>query len=160
MVKQFILVLISFAFVACTKSSDSGLGVSVQPNNKLDTLVHMSANVNGHLFTTDSVFGYNVQQVNNDSPGIVNLLITGTEHNADSVAAISITINNYIGPSVYNVAPPAVSASYYLNNIRHYATTGQITILSDTAFALIATFNFSSAGVMVNSGRFNVLRPF
>ncbi len=145
---------------ACTKNSGPANGNSVQPNNKLDTLVFMSANINGHRFKTDSAYGYNVKQLNNDSVQTLNLLITASTAKSDSVSSISITVNNFTGPNTYPINPPGVSATWYLNNARHYATSGQVVILSDTSYALIGNFNFVADSIVVANGAFNVLMPY
>ena len=152
--------ILTVAMGSCTKNAGPANGNSVQPNNKLDTLVFMSANINGHLFKTDSAFGYNVKQLNNDSVQALNLLINASITKADSVSSISITVNNFTGPNTYVINPPNVSATWYLNNARHFATSGQIVILSDTAYALIGNFNFVADSIVVANGAFNVLMPY
>jgi len=91
---------------------------------------------------------------------VMNLLITGKEVKVDSVSSISLTISNFTGPNTYNINPPYTTATYYLNNARHFATFGQIVIVSDTSYALIGNFYFIADSTFVSSGNFNVLMPY
>ena len=156
-----ICVLSAFLFCfSCSKTNGPANANSVQPNNKLDTLVAMNASINNHKFATDSAFGYNIKPLVTDSSFVMNLLITGSQTKADSISSISLSISNFTGPNTYNINPPYVTASWYLNNQRHYAGFGQIVILSDSNYALIGTFSFIADSVLVNNGSFNVLMPY
>ena len=147
-------------FFSCSKTSGPANGNSVQPNNKLDTLVAMSANIGGSYFHTDSAFGYNVKPLISSTTLNMNLLINATEKNKDSTSTISLSISNFTGPNTYNINPPSVSATYYLNNQRHYALGGQIVIISDTGYSLIGTFTFIADSLLISNGKFNVLMPY
>ena len=159
--KRFFLIvpiMLFAAFSACKKAKGPADGKSVQPNNNLDSLVSMSASINGHPWQTDSVFGSYVQQSANDS-GVVNLLIYATLKKNDSVSTIKFTITNFVGPNIYTINPPVNTATYYFGNTRYYATSGQIVVTSDTAYSIIGTFNFIADSVTVAGGAFNVAMP-
>ncbi len=157
----FIILLITiFICNSCTKNSGPANGNSIQPNNKLDTLVFMSATVNTGNFQTDSAFGYLRNTLVKDSTNTKNILINATQNKTSSLSTISLTISNYTGPNTYTINPPNVSASYYLGSNRHYATAGQIVITSDTSNALIGNFNFIADSIAITNGKFNVLMIF
>ena len=145
---------------ACKKDSGPANGKSAQPNYKLDTLVSMSASINGRAFLTDSVFGYDVHPTITDSVMNFNLLVNATEKVHDSISVIQLYVTSFTGPGVYPINPPAVTAAWYLNGQRHFASTGTITVISDTAYALIAQFNFIADSITVANGYFNVLMPY
>jgi hypothetical protein len=159
MKKLTILVGLSVLFWACSKNSGPANGNSVQPNNKLDTLVTMTASINGNAYHTDSVFGYDVQPTFTDSIMDFDLLVIGTEKAKDSQSVIRFYITGFTGPGNYAINAPAVTAAWYLNGQRHFADSGMITIVSDTAYALVARFGFRADSIRVTNGYFNVLIP-
>ena len=146
--------------VSCTKNSGPADLPSVQPNNKLDTLVAMSAKIGGLSFSTTDVYGYNIKSSSGTASNVYNVLIKGSQQRHDSLYDIDIQINGYYGPDTYRVNPPFVTASWYYNNQRHYGTWGSIVVLSDTAYALTGTFLFLADSTLVSNGGFNVLKPF
>ena len=154
-----IIPLILFiSFAACKKSKGPANGNSVQPNNNLDSLVSMSATINGHLWQTDSAFGSYVQHSNNDS-GITNLMITATRKKNDSISTIVFNITNFSGINTYTINPPIITATYYLGNMRHYATSGIIVVTNDSGSSLLGTFHFIADTISVTNGTFNVSLP-
>ena len=152
-----LFVLFCLVQFACKKSENPAMGVSVQPNNKLDTLVAMNAKVNGVNWQTDSVNGYNVLYTNDS--GRLNLFITATQKQGDTSTTISFTLTNYLGPATYTVSPPLNSAAYYVGNTRHMATSGQVVVVTDTNYAITGTFNFIADSITVTQGVFNVEKP-
>jgi hypothetical protein len=156
------IALIAFAllfivFAACKKTSGPADGNSVQPNNNLDSLVSMSATINGTLWQTDSAFGYKVRSSANDST-VVNLIITAVRKDNGNPSTITFNIVHYNGLAKYTIAPPAVTATYYIGTERHFATYGDINVVSNSNYSLIGNFYFVADGFSVN-GDFNVALP-
>lgn len=151
-----ILILLFFAFAACKKSKGPANGKSVQPNDHLDTLVSMSADINGVNWQTDSVFGYFVKSSGNDS-GKNSLFITATS--LDNGSTIAFNIADYTGPKTYTVSPPVNTITYYVGSTRHLATHGQIIVTDDSPYGVIGTFNFIADSINGSGGLFNVAHP-
>lgn len=157
--KKFLFIALSVALVAAGCSKKKGLVAerSVQQNNYLDSAVGMVAKIGNTAWQTDSVYSYRIQYGGN-SP-MYDMYITGWARNNDSPSTISFTIVNYTGPKSYTIAPPQVSATYYVGNDRHYATLGSINITSDSPNVVTGTFNFTADTIIVSDGSFNVARP-
>ncbi|PQJ10896.1 hypothetical protein CJD36_013070 [Flavipsychrobacter stenotrophus] len=153
-----VLVVISLlAFVACKKKKHYPVTNSVQQNNNQDTAVGMNATINGHAWTTDSAYAYRIRYANDSV--MSDLYINATRKVNDTTSTISFSIVNYTGPKNYLIDPPNVSATYYINGERHYATLGEINIESDSPYAMIGTFNFTVDSTVVTDGSFNVAKP-
>ncbi len=158
--KKVLTIIIALCCVvqfACKKRSGPANGNSVQPDNGLDSLVSMSASISGRSFSTDSVYGYLVKHIGDTAR--INLLITGSQHRNDTASTISFTITDYAGIGTYPINPPYISATYYVGNIRHYATSGQIVVTSDTQYGVIGTFSFVADSTNVTDGKFNAAKP-
>ena len=153
-----ISVILCITFAACSKNKGPANGKSVQPNNNLDSLVSMSALINGHSWQTDSAFGSYVHHSGNDS-GVVNLMITATRKKNDSVSTIVFNITNFSGINTYTINPPLNTATYYLGNIRYYATSGAIIVTNDSGSSLLGSFHFIADTISVANGTFNVSLP-
>lgn len=69
---------------------------------------------------------------------------------------VSFYISNFTGINAYVIAPPAVSATYYVGGVRHYAQSGQIVIATDTNNVITGSFNFVADSLVVTKGAFNV----
>lgn len=143
---------------ACKKAKGPANAKSVQQNNNLDSLVSMSAMINGMFWQTDSAFGSYVQHSDNDS-GVVDLMITATRIKNDSISTIVFNISNYDGERIYSINPPENTATFYVGNVRHYARSGQITVTSDTGYSIIGTFSFVADSFRIDNGAFNVALP-
>jgi hypothetical protein len=92
--KYLSLVIVVFAaLVGCKKKSGPAAANSVQIDNRLDTLVSMSAMINGKAWQTDSVYGYRVRYFNDTSK--YNLLVTAIRKVNDTISTITFAINNY-----------------------------------------------------------------
>ncbi len=147
------------AFFACKKAKGPANTKSVQPRNNLDSTVEMSATINGANWKTDSAYGYSVRYSGNDS-NYTNLMITATKHDSVGPTTIKFSITRFEGPKTYPINPPVNTATYYdANNMRHYATSGSIVVVSDTAYALRGTFSFTADTVSVANGLFDVALP-
>lgn len=146
------------AFFSCKKAKGPANGKSVQQNNNRDSLVNINALVNGVTWNTDSAFGYSVKYSGNDS-SISNLMISAINNNASPITTMTFNIANFTGPKTYTISPPTVTAAYYVGNSRHWATHGQIVVMSDTAYALIGQFNFIADSLDISNGYFNVALP-
>jgi len=145
-------------FVACKKNKGPEQANSVQPNNNIDSLVSMSATINGVFWQTDSAFGSYVLHSNNDS-GVVDLYITATRKKKDSTSTIVFNLTNYTGNGTYAINPPLNTATYYEGNIRHYARSGEVVVTSDSGIAIVGSFSFIADTIRVDNGAFNVALP-
>ena len=143
--------------MACKKSSSSVTGKSVQQKDP-DSTVSISATINGASWQTDSAFGYKIKNSGNDS-SISNLYINATRTNNGGATTISFNVTQFTGPGTYTVNPPRVTAAYYIGTQRHFATSGSIVVLSDTAYALRGTFSFRADTIKVDGGTFDVALP-
>jgi len=150
-------ILLCFAIVSCSKASGPVNGPSVQPNNNQDSTVSVSATINGKKWQTDSAVGYIVKPSGNDS-AVQGILIT-TYPDSGSPNFIVFNLTTYTGPGIYKIAPPINEVLYYVGTARHPALSGQVTITSDTAYALKGTFNFVADTFTVTNGIFNVAMP-
>jgi hypothetical protein len=165
-----IIILTLFAvFAACSKAAGPANGNSIQPNNRIDSLVSMNAQVNAALWQTDSAFAYVARQEQNDSPE-VNLMISATNYSNSVPTTISFAVNNYTGANTYQINPPFTAAYYYIGSRRFAATSGQLVITVnqivvksvsgfDTGYSLNGTFNFDADTLHVTNGVFNVAAP-
>jgi hypothetical protein len=116
------------------------------------------ATINGEIWKADSAFGTFIKGSGNDS-GMVNLMIEAVKSGADTSRTILLNVTNYTTPGTFAIAPPYYTATYYLNNTRHYATSGQITITSKLPGSMTGTFNFVADSITVTDGAFNVSMP-
>ena len=158
MKRLFAILVVSVSVcVACKKSSSPVTGKSVQQKDP-DSTVTLSATINQNSWQTDSAFGYKVKYSGNDS-SISNLLINATRTNSGGSTTISFNITRFNGPGSYPVNPPEVTAAYYVGTQRHFATTGRIDVLSDTAYALRGKFSFRADTITVDNGNFDVALP-
>ena len=160
MSRLFFIFIVTLFMVSsgCRKVSGPVDGKSVQPNNKLDSLVAMSATINGQPWHTSSAYGYYVKYAGLDS-GRINLMVTATQTNNDTTSTITFTINNYSGVNKYQLDPPDNSATLYVGNTRHYATSGEIYVTSQTPYAIIGTFFFTADSTNITNGTFNIALP-
>jgi hypothetical protein len=158
MIRFFLVsaILLSLVYASCTKSAGPSNVQSVRANNGHDSLVTMTAAINGTEWRTDSVYGYRIKSSGNDS--LVNLMITATNSDSSVPSTIVFNIANYAGPNTYPINPPVNCATYYIGNARHYATSGEIVVVSNDEFSLIGNFSFT-AGTFNISGEFNVANP-
>ncbi len=150
-------VLMFISFGACKKSNGPADTTAVAPDNNRDSLVSMTASINGVDWKTDSAYGYTVALSGNDS-GKRNLMISATRKNG-TTSTIVFNITNYTGPGDYPVDPPVYTATYYVGTTRHYATSGMISVISDEYYSLIGKFYFTADSFNVVNGDFNVARP-
>jgi len=150
----FILTMLVFA---CKKQPDPLDLPSVQPDNRLDTLVTFSATVNGKTWQTDSVEANNVAYSIDTTKA--NLLVTAKRIANDTTTIITFSIAQFSDTGIYVINPPAISATYYIGTQRHYATSGQIEITSYANYAIIGTIIFVADSIVVTNGTFNVQQP-
>jgi len=160
MKRLFLIIPISFclALPACKKAKGPANLKSVQPNNKLDSTVILTATINGQSWRADTAFGYYVENSGNDT-STHNLMITATQKNSNPATTITFNIYNYTGPNSYPINPPLNTAAYYVGNLRNFAGTGHITISTDTAYALRGSFTFIAGTDTITSGVFDVALP-
>lgn len=153
----FLSVCISAA-MACKKTHEPETGGSIQSNNAVDSNASLSATINGYQWVADSAFGTFIKGSNNDS-GMVNLMIEAIHTSSDTHRTVLLNIYNYTSPGTFAITPPYYTAIYYLNNQRHYATSGQIVITSKTAGSMTGTFSFEADSIKITNGSFNVSMP-
>ena len=153
----FVFMFSALALGSCKKASGPADKPSVQPDNNRDSLVDITAVINGANWGTKAVYGYNIKSATDS--GRISLMITGTQTNNDTVSTLSFTIGNYTGPATYTIDPPANAATYYKGTERHFATSGQVIVLSDSAYAITGTFNFTADTINVTNGVFNIAKP-
>ncbi len=152
-----IAILVCAAVGACKKAKGPANGNSIQQDNNRDSLVNMSAAINGNSWHTDSAFGYKVLSSDNDS-SVSNLMITAVNKNNGHPSTITFVVNNYKGLAKYAINPPQVTATYYEGTVRHYATYGDVNFISNANYSLIGDFYFQADSFYVN-GTFNVATP-
>jgi len=152
-----IVVFLCFAIASCKKAPGPADAKSVQPNNNLDSTVSMSASINGFKWQTDTAVGYIVKYSGNDSlmEGINIISYPGNNNNN----TMNFSLTEYTGPGTYIINPPINEVIYYIGTVRHLALSGQIVVISDTAYALKGTFNFVADTFAVANGVFNVAMP-
>jgi hypothetical protein len=159
--KAITIILLSFcvAAVSCSKTSGPANGKSVQLNNRLDSNVSVSALINGQEWQTDSAYSYRIVPATNDS-GAINVMITATKSEAfGGPSTFVLNISHYTGPNTYTINPPVNTATYYAGTQRHFATSGEIVVTSDSAYSLIGTFTFTADSTHIEYGAFNVPTP-
>ena len=154
------IIILATAFVSCKKVSGPADGKSIQPNNNRDSMVALSAMVNGQKYKTDSAFAYLIKSSGNDSLAS-GLMINAVEKDSATHASrtININITRFTGPATYQINPPYNTATYYVGTMRNFATSGQIIITSDTAYSLTGTFNFIANADTISGGTLNVAMP-
>ena len=156
MKRLFIILLLlpALYMVACKKAKGPASPPSVQPNDSFSASI--SAVVNGIPWQTDSAFAYRVVSSGNDTSKS-NLFISAIQKS--NSATISFSITNYAGPATYNISPPYNTATYYAHTSRHYASTGQLVITSDTGATITGTFHFMTDSFNVTNGDFTLAHP-
>ena len=158
--KHIVTALVVFsllAFGACTKNKHYPVTNSVQQNNKQDTAVGMDCTINGKAWSTDSAYAYRIRYANDSF--MSDVYITATRRLNDTPATITFSIINYTGPKNYLIDPPNVSATYYINGQRHFATLGAINVETDSPYAMVGSFSFTADSTVVTDGKFNVAKP-
>lgn len=155
-----ILLLLFFAaFVACKKHKGPPDPASVQPDNSVDSLLDMTAKINGVYWQTDTAYSYKVLSSTGDS-GVISLLIIANRLVDDSIGtSINLNISNYTGIGDYAVNAPDVTATYYYDNRRFFASSGVISVRADTGNVLSGAFHFVADTVSITEGTFVVALP-
>ena len=151
------VVLVCLYCFSCKKKHSTVDKHSVRPPKSLDTLIGLTAKVNGIPYQTDSVVGYKVNY-SSDS-GKFDRLVRATVMQGNSANIISFIVNNYSGLNTYYVSPPYNSATYYSGSLRYFASSGTITVTSDSDYGIIGNFSFTADTITVTEGVFNVEQP-
>ncbi|NDC40596.1 MAG: hypothetical protein EBZ77_03455 [Chitinophagia bacterium] len=152
-----LFLLVTVSCCACKKKRSTVNKHSVSPPKQLDTLVNITAKINGAIYKTDSVTGYKINY--SADSGHFDLLVRATILQPTGQQTITFTLHDYNGVNTYYVSPPYTSATYYLGNQRFYATTGQFIVNSDDPYGIIGTFSFTADTIAVTDGVFNVAQP-
>jgi hypothetical protein len=152
------LLSISVMGMACKKAKGPKNVDSIKQDNSIDSLLLMTATVNGLPWQTDSAYSYRVKNSGNDS-GSYNLLISATRIVNDSSTTISFNITGFTGVNDYVINPPVNTATYYIGTQRHFATSGVFSVKLDTGNVYSGTFYFTADTITVTNGTFNVALP-
>jgi len=146
--------LMFFLFVgaSCKKKSSGASPVVPPPAVKMDSLSAVINSIPWLTYTATS----NLIPSSIDS-GANNLQISGSTTIGNVVSNMVIFVNNYTGPANLAVNPPAVSITYYVGSVRHYATSGSLTITSDSS-SFTGNFTFTADSVNAVSGVFAIPR--
>jgi len=154
----YILIGCTIAFGSCHHDTGPADLPSIQPNNRLDTLVLFTANFQGSQWKTDSAYAIIVNYANDST--VENIQITASQTIKDTGTSFVLNLTNFTGPGIYSVTPPVNAVTYYKGNQRYYAVSGVINILSDTSYSLIGNFGITTAdSAFVATGTFNVAMP-
>jgi len=155
--KNIIILFISVLFLlpttGCKKTKKSAPIVTdtIDPYPRFFT-----AQINGVPWVADSCIG-NIIEYPNDS-GKYNLTFTATKIVNGVGTEMDMFVTNFTGVGSYNINPPAVTATYYVNTVRHYATSGSINItLDDSSDTLNGNFNFVADSLTVDSGAISIV---
>jgi hypothetical protein len=100
-----ILVLMFVGIAACKKNKGPASVPSAQPDNGVDSLLSMTAVINGVDWKTDSAYSYKIKNSGNDS-GVINLMIVATQTKNDTVSTITFNLTDYTGIKDYAIDPP------------------------------------------------------
>lgn len=158
---RLLLIALSFFVLgigACKKTKGPDTVKSAQQDNSIDSMLLMTALIDGREWLTDSAYSYKVRSSGNDT-GTYNLMISATRIKNDSASTITFNISGYTGKGNYSINPPYNTATYYSGNQRHFATSGLFTVLTDTGGVLAGTFRFTADTIIVMNGTFNVALP-
>lgn len=142
----------------CKKAKGPANVPSAQTDNSVDTLLNMSAIINGEEWKTDSAYSYKILSSGNDS-GVLNLMVISTQIKDNLATTIKFNITGYTGLKAYPINPPLTAATYYAGNERHAASSGSFNVQSDTANVLSGTFFFVADTIVVTNGTFKVALP-
>ncbi len=143
---------------ACKKNKGLQNVDSIQQDNSIDSLLLMTATINGKPWQTDSAYSYKVKNSGNDT-GSINLMISATRIKNDTASTIVFNITGFKGVQEYAINPPTNTATYYAGTQRHFATSGVFTVKTDTGNVLKGTFSFTADTISVTSGTFSVALP-
>ncbi len=153
-----IIIFIIAATGACRKKRGPANVDSIKQDNSIDSLLVMSALVNGIQWKTDSAYSYKVKNSANDTTTF-SLLLSATQLKDGVASTITFNITDFKGPGNYNINPPVNTAAYYLGNIRHYGSAGTFSVLADTGGVLSGSFSFVADTVSIVNGSFTVAVP-
>lgn len=154
----FVLLFALAGIAGCRKTKGPASVNSVQPDNSIDSLLNMTALVNGVKWQTDSAYSYKVKNSGNDS-GIINLMVVATQTKNSIPSTITFNISDFKGVGEYVLNPPLNTATYYSANRRFYATAGMFNVKKDSGGILIGVFNFSADTITVSNGTYIVALP-
>ena len=155
---QVIFLLCLCCLASCHKDSGPADAPSIQPDNRLDTLVTFNAILNKVSWQTDSVFASYVTYPSDSNAENIQINAYGKQN--DTSLSFVFNLTNFSGPGLYYINPPTNAFTCYKGSQRYYAVNGLITILSDSAHSLIGKYYFTSAdSICYGSGTFNVAMP-
>jgi hypothetical protein len=154
--KYIFLLFILALTVTGTSCKKSGPGKPAAPDTTVPFPIYINASINGVTWNADSSIG-NLITYPNDSERY-NLSFTATKIVNGVGTEMDLYITNYTGVGSYVINPPAVTATYYVNAVRHFATSGQIDI--DTVRSIdtvIGDFNFVADSITVTNGAISMV---
>ncbi len=142
----------------CRKAKGPSNTKSAQPDNSIDSLLNMTADINGVRWETDSAYSYRVKSSGNDS-NLINLMVIATKKNDSVTSTMKFNISNFTGVGNYSILPPANTITYYLGSIRYFATSGVFTVIKDSGGVMSGTYNFIADTIVVTNGTFTLALP-
>jgi hypothetical protein len=155
MMKYVAIILLCIAGVAagtgCKKSSSNAV-VVVPPQDTIP--IYMKSSINGATWSSDSAVAYDIFPSGAGTQ--MGIVISATLKTGNTASRMMLQIGNYTGVGIYDITPPENTAAFYLNNIRHFATTGNIIITKDSSTYLMGSYNFNADTLQITSGSFIV----
>jgi hypothetical protein len=142
----------------CRKAKGPANIKSAQPDNSIDSLLNMTADINGVRWETDSAYSYRVKNSGNDS-NVINLMVIASRKKDSVTSTFKFNITNFTGIGNYPILPPMHTATYYYGSIRYFATSGMFTVIKDTGGVLSGTFHFIADTIDVSNGTFVLALP-
>jgi hypothetical protein len=152
-----LLILVGMS-IGCRKAKGPSNIKSAQPDNSIDSLLNMVADINGVRWETDSAYSYRVKNSGNDS-NVINLMVIATQKSDSVTSTMKFNISNFTGMGNYPILPPANTITYYKGNIRYFATSGVFTVIKDSGGVMSGTFNFIADTITVTNGTFTLALP-
>lgn len=159
--KKLFLFGLLFSFVlavGCRKTKGPLNTKSAQPDTSIDSLLNMTAEINGVRWETDSAYSYRVKSSGNDS-NLINLMVIANKTSNGITSTMKFNISNFTGIGNYPILPPANTITYYYGSIRHFATSGVFTVIKDSGGVMSGTFNYVADTLSVTNGTFTLALP-
>lgn len=120
--------------------------------------IFINASVNGTTWDADSGSSVGFLLTYPNDSGRYDLTFRATKVVNGVGTEIDLYITNYTGVGSYPINPPAVTAVYYVNTVRHFATSGQIDITSVASIDTVkGDFNFVADSITVTNGNISMV---
>jgi len=142
----------------CRKAKGPSNIKSAQTDNSIDSLLNMTADINGKRWETDSAYSYRVKNSGNDS-NVINLMVIATRKTNSITSTLKFNITNFTGIGNYPILPPMHTATYYYGSMRYFATSGMFTVIKDSGGVMSGSYNFIADTINVTNGTFVLALP-